>query len=1582
MKLGFGNSLPAGVSAGSTDETVVSITDDDLPSVEVSFEQATYTVAEGSSVTVKVKLDAEPERTVAIPITTTDQGGATSADYSGVPANVTFNGSETEKSITFSAASDSDNDDGESVKLGLGSSLPTGISAGSTSETTVTITDDDVPSVEVNFEQSTYTVPEGGSVNITVTLGADPERTVVIPLSTTNQGGATDADHSLVPDGVTFNAGQTSRTFSFQADQDTQDDDGESVRLGFGNLPTGVSAGSTDETTVSITDDDGPPVTVSFEQASYTVAEGSSVTVTVALSAAPERSVTIPLTTGEQGGASGSDYSGVPASLTFDGGDTEKTFAFSAATDSENDDGESVRLGFGSTLPAGVTAGSPSESTVSITDDDVPSVEVSFEQRNHTVAEGNSVTVKVKLDQAPERSITIPLSKTNQGGATSADYSGVPSTVTFGATDTEEEFTFAAATDSDNDDGESVKLGFGNLPTGVTAGSSNETTISITNEDVPPVRVSFGQANYTVAEGSSINITVTLDADPERTLEIPLTVTNLGGATDDDHSLVPERITFPPGTTSRTFSIQADEDTADDDGEKVRIGFGPMPDGASADTPATATVSITDDDDPQVSVSFGATTYAAPEGGSATVAIELSADPERMVTVSIAAMTQGGASAADYALSATTLTFDPGDTEKTLTLTATDDETDDDGESVKLSFTNLPTGVSAGTPSETVVSITDDDTAGVTVSPTTLTVHEGNNATYTVVLDTGPTGNVTVAVGGISGTGLSVDSSTLTFTTTSWDDEQTVTVSAAQDSDPQDETVTITHTVTSPDDDGYDGISADSVSVTVQDDETPAHALTLTMAEPVHTDSDGSGDVDLGDTLTYTATATNSGNVPLANVNVKDLLVNTGGADCATLAVGSACTLTGDHTVTQTDVDAGSVTNTVTATADDAQNRTKTKSVSIAQVSSVSLLKTSAATGFDEAGDEITYSYVVNNAGTVTLSGTLGIDDDKIPAGITCGAVPQAGVAPGSSLSCTGSYTTVQADVNNSGVTNTATATLAGVSSTQVSLTIPWRAPQGDEPEISVRNVSILENGGTASLSLSLSKTSLQTVTVDYETEDDGAESGKDYTLASGTVTFAPGDTSRSVSVTITDDDIDEDNESFNLTLSNAANATIAAGSESALIVILDDDTAAVTVAPVTLNIGEGDEAEYTVVLGSEPTDTVTIAVGGTSGASLSVDKTSLSFTTSNWEDQQTITVSTAEDDDSDDESGTITHTVSSTGDTKYNAVTADSVNVSIEDDDVPAVTASFGAAAYYVDEGSSIDVKLTLSQAPERAVIIPLTRTNQDGASGADYSGVPASVSFGAAETEKTFTFNATDDGADDDGESVKFVLGTLPDRVNPGTTSETTVNINDGDIPTVEASFEHTTYTVAEGSSVSVNVKLSADPERSITVPLTAAGQGGATPSDYSGVPASLTFQSSDTEETFTFQATQDTVDDDGESVKIGFGTLPDGVNPGTNGETAITITDDDVPAVTVSFEQGTYTVDEGSSITIRVQLSADPERTVTIPLTHAGQGGATSPDYSGVPNEVTITSGDTEATFTFTAAADSDNDDGESVKLGFGT
>ena len=103
---------------------------------------------------------------------------------------------------------------------------------------------------------------------------------------------------------------------------------------------------------------------------------------------------------------------------------------------------------------------------------------------------------------------------------------------------------------------------------------------------------------------------------------------------------------------------------------------------------------------------------------------------------------------------------------------------------------------------------------------------------------------------------------------------------------------------------------------------------------------------------------------------------------------------------------------------------------------------------------------------------------------------------------------------------------------------------------------------------------------------------------------------------------------------------------------------------------------------------------------------------------------------------------------------------VSLTDNDNPAVTVTFGASSYTASEdGAEAIVTVRLSAAPEREVVIPLTAAaaggaTAEGAPGADYAGIPASLTFAAQETEQTFTVTATDDGVDD-GESVTLGFG-----------------------------------------------------------------------------------------------------------------------------------------------------------------------------------------------------------------------------------
>ena len=452
-----------------------------IENTTATFGSAGEAVDEGGSVEVTVTLgDSFTENTVTIPLEVTGKEGATADDYSGVPESLTFLPGVTDQTFTMNIVDDAIDDDDESVILRLGAE-PHIKRGGDHEMATIVIRDDDDPPVDVSFEMDSYTVPEGNAQTVNVTLSADPERTVVIPITVTPQGGVTGADygHDALPSDLTFNAGETVRTITFVTTDDDVDDDDESVKLAIGSpLPDRVSIGSHGETTLHIGDDDDPPVDVSFEQGSYTVPEGSAQTVRVTLSEDPEREVTVLMVVTPQGGVTDADYSGVPEALVFAPGETEETFDFIATEDTVDDDDESVRLTFGN-LPPRVSIGGHGETALHIGDDDDPVVTVQFEHAEYGVFEGGVVTLAVVLSADPERTVTVPLTRTNEGGATDSDYSGVPPSVTFASGETRQTFVFEALEDTDEEDGESVKLGFGTRPDRADPGANDETTVTI-----------------------------------------------------------------------------------------------------------------------------------------------------------------------------------------------------------------------------------------------------------------------------------------------------------------------------------------------------------------------------------------------------------------------------------------------------------------------------------------------------------------------------------------------------------------------------------------------------------------------------------------------------------------------------------------------------------------------------------------------------------------------------------------------------------------------------------------------------------------------------------------------------------------------------------------------------------------------------------------------------------------------------------------------------------------------------------------------------------------------------------------------
>ena len=329
---------------------------------------------------------------------------------------------------------------------------------------------------------------------------------------------------------VTFSAGTSTTTLLFAGSGFSTD------VTQSGTLTATVDSVSSYDTSsatvsVSVISQEGPAITVSFEEAEYTVEEdaGSLGAVLVARAApgvpyVEEFDVSVS-SSGIEASSPG-DYLAYSHELTFvptdftdvGGSLVGKVAAILTIIDDEIPEGDEqfgLRLSKAPSTPLEVGIMDPSGAlcvqicenhylVTIVDDDDVPTVSVSYEQATYSIVEGGSATIKVVLSENPERQVTVPITVTEQGGACFSDYGGIYDRVEFQPGDTSRTFTIVAVQDFANDDGESVRLGFGELPVGVTVGTYATTTVSIVDDDDGDSELNVGAlaAHWTVRSGS------------------------------------------------------------------------------------------------------------------------------------------------------------------------------------------------------------------------------------------------------------------------------------------------------------------------------------------------------------------------------------------------------------------------------------------------------------------------------------------------------------------------------------------------------------------------------------------------------------------------------------------------------------------------------------------------------------------------------------------------------------------------------------------------------------------------------------------------------------------------------------------------------------------------------------------------------------------------------------------------------------------------------------------------------------------------------------------------------------------------
>jgi len=383
-------------------------------------------------------------------------------------------------------------------------------------------------------------------------------------------------------------------------------------------------------------------------------------------------------------------------------------------------------------------------------------------------------------------------------------------------------FLSGSFTDADTEDTHDVTINWGD--------GGEETIFAIDAGER-----SFSDMTHTYADDGSHTITVTVDdgtgavADPGADTVSSCTL-NWGDGSDDsclDIVMTGGELTHAyTGTGSMEITIDMEDE--DDTytavaGKTVGVGF-PV-------------------------VAFSSDAYSESESvGSSTVVTLSRTDFTDCVTEVRVSVTAGDATAGtDYDDSGfpVTVTFDADEESRTVSVPVTDDATDEGDETLTLSVTSI-SNADIGIQESATLTISDDDTRGVTVKPVAglVTTESGDTATFTVVLDSQPTAEVTISISSDNTGEGTVSPSSLTFSPTGtplWGDVQTVTVTGVDDSPAADDGGMAYNIVTAAATGGdYAGLDPSDVSATNSDNDTPGITVSpnhLIVDEPSGTAS-------------------------------------------------------------------------------------------------------------------------------------------------------------------------------------------------------------------------------------------------------------------------------------------------------------------------------------------------------------------------------------------------------------------------------------------------------------------------------------------------------------------------------------------------------------------------------------------------------------------------------------------------------------------------------------------------------------------------------------------------------------------------
>jgi hypothetical protein len=1191
--------------------------------------------------------------------------------------------------------------------------------------------------------------------------------------------------------------------------------------------------------------------------------------------------------------------------------------------------------------------------TVSVTNIDNETAGVSFTPiSGNTTEAGGTATFTAVLNSQPTSNVTFTFTSSNTNEGT------VTTTVTFTPANWNipQTVTVTGVNDAIDD---------GNIPyTIATATSSTDPKynnlvlppVNVTNidDDAAGVTLTPVSGLVTSETGSTATFTAVLNSQPTAN------VTFTFGSSDTSEGTVTSTITFTPANWNvpQTVTITGVDDFLDDGDIPYTITTTVTSTDPNYNNRTVPNVGVTNTDNETAGITFspisGNTTEA---GGTATFTAVLNSQPTSSVTFTFTS------SDTSEGTVTTTITFTSANwnVPQTVTVTGVDDFLDDGDIPYTITTTTSSTDPKYNNLVVPPVNVTntDNDTAGLTITPVSglVTTEAGGTATFTAVLKSAPTANVTLTFTS-SDTSEGTVISTLTFTSANWNTPQTVTITGVDDFlDDGDIPYTIA-TTTSSTDPNYNNIAVPSVSVTNTDNEIAGITFT----------SISGNTTEVGGTATFAAVLTSQ---PTSNVTLTFTSSDTTEGTVTTTITFTPTNWNTPQTVTVTGVndaiDDGNIPysiGTTVSSADPSYNNRVVPVVNLTNIdddiAGVTLTPVSGLVT-SETGTTATFTAVLNSEPTANVTLTF-VSSDTTEGTVTATVTftptnwntPQTVTITGvddflddGDIPYTIATTTTSTDPNYNNiavptvsVTNTDNET-AGVTFTSVS-------------------GNTTEAGGTSTFTAVLNSQPTSNVTFTF-TSSDTTEG-----MVTTTITFTPTNWNVPQTVTITgvNDAIADGNIPY--TITTTTSSTDPKYNNLVLppvnVTNIDDDIAGVTLTPVSglVTSETGTTATFTAVLKTQPTATVTFTFTSSDPTEGTVTST-IVFTPTNWNVPQTITVAGVDDAiDDGDIPYTITATATST-DPNYNNIAVPSVSVTNTDNETAGVIFTPTSGLFTTEAGGTASFTAVLSSQPTADVTF--TFTSSDTTEGT----VTTTITFTPTnwDTPQTVTVTGVDDPIADGNIPYTITATATSTDLNYNNLNVPPVNLtnNDNETPGITLTPTVGLVTTEAGDPTSFTAVLNTQPSSDVTLTFTSSDPSEGT------VTTTLTFTSTNWNlpQTVTITGVDDTILDGDVPYTIATTVTSSDLNYNNLTVPTVNVTnlDDESPSITFTPTSGLTTTESGGTATFTAVLTGQPTADVTLTFTSSDltEGTVTSTIVFtstnwNIPQTVTITGVDDSA------------------------